>query len=123
MHPRSLSPPGPTLAKADRFLADLSWDKTWSEMSLLVERAVQLRLEAGAHRRARADRARGPKRPKTERRRSKKGRFQPDRGIGFASSFSADPPAVEARDPGTPASAGRSWGVDIRESDRFVSGV
>lgn len=32
-------------ASADEFLGQLSWDKTWKEMSLLVEGAVQRRLE------------------------------------------------------------------------------
>jgi len=37
-------PSGPRLAAADAFLAQLSWDETWSQMSQLVERAVQRRL-------------------------------------------------------------------------------
>ena len=41
-------PLGGHLVKADEFLAQLSWDKTWREMSLLVERAVQQRGEASA---------------------------------------------------------------------------
>jgi len=36
-------PPGERMARADAFLAELSWDKTWKEMSLLVEQAVQRR--------------------------------------------------------------------------------
>jgi UDP-galactopyranose mutase len=38
-------PLGPYLAQADRFLAELSWDKTWAQMSLLVERALQQRVQ------------------------------------------------------------------------------
>ena len=38
-------PLGPLLAAADRFLAQMSWEKTWSEMSLRVEDAVQRRAE------------------------------------------------------------------------------
>jgi len=43
-------PLGPYLAKADQFLAELSWDETWNQMSLLVERAVQRRLEGTSSR-------------------------------------------------------------------------
>ena len=39
-----VEPSGPRLAAADAFLAQLSWDETWSQMSQLVERAVQRRL-------------------------------------------------------------------------------
>jgi UDP-galactopyranose mutase len=37
-------PVGTMLAAADAFLAHISWDDTWSRMSLLVARAVQQRL-------------------------------------------------------------------------------
>lgn len=39
-------PPGSHLAAADRFLAQLSWDKTWQQMAQLVERALKRRAEA-----------------------------------------------------------------------------
>jgi len=42
------APIGPQLAAADAFLAQLSWDETWSQMSLHVERAVQRRLSGNA---------------------------------------------------------------------------
>jgi UDP-galactopyranose mutase len=35
-------------AQADAFLAKLSWDKTWSQMALLVERALQRPLETSS---------------------------------------------------------------------------
>jgi UDP-galactopyranose mutase len=38
-------PLGAHLAAADRFLAQLSWDKTWQRMSELVERAIERRAE------------------------------------------------------------------------------
>jgi UDP-galactopyranose mutase len=36
---------GPRLARADEFLSQLSWDRTWQEMSVLVEQAVQRHSE------------------------------------------------------------------------------
>lgn len=38
------------LASADQFLAGLSWDETWKQMSLLVGSAMERRLEGGARR-------------------------------------------------------------------------
>ncbi len=40
--------PGERLNKADAFLAQLSWDKTWREMASLVERAVHEGSQANA---------------------------------------------------------------------------
>ena len=42
------APAGAQLADADRYLAQLSWDDTWTRMSRLVERAVEQRLEIRA---------------------------------------------------------------------------
>lgn len=41
-------PVGGRLTAADVFLAQLSWDKTWTQMSLLVARAVQRRSDNGS---------------------------------------------------------------------------
>jgi len=42
------APIGPLLVKADEFLAEISWDKTWRAMASLVERAVQQRSESSS---------------------------------------------------------------------------
>ena len=41
---------GARALSADRFLADLSWDKTWREMQLRVEHAIRKRLEGDPER-------------------------------------------------------------------------
>ena len=43
-------PCGGRIAAADAFLADLSWDKTWSGMAALLDEAVQRRTEASSKR-------------------------------------------------------------------------
>jgi UDP-galactopyranose mutase len=35
------APPGERLARADEFLSQLSWDKTWQEMSQLVQSTIE----------------------------------------------------------------------------------
>ena len=39
-------PAGPRLSRADEFLSQLSWDKTWQEMAALVEQAIERRSTA-----------------------------------------------------------------------------